>query len=57
MAKAASTADVDVAIFASTADEAVAEAASTTDEASATDEDVAAHCLKTGCGSAGAGTC
>ena len=55
MAKAASTTDVVVAIFASTADKTVTEAASTPDEASATVKAVAVHRLKTGCGNAGAG--
>ena len=57
MAKAPSTADAAVVMFASTADKAVAEAASTTNEASLADEAVAAHCLRTGGGSAGARPC
>ena len=57
MAKAASTAEEAVAMFAATADEAVAEAASTIDKASLADEAVAVHRLKTGGGSAGARTC
>ena len=57
MAEAASTAVAAVVMLALMADKALAEAESTTDKASLADKAVAAHCLKTGGGSAGARTC